>query len=328
MSRKNKLLIVLLSVIFCFSAFTLSAYAVGEGDGEFSNVVPGDNQGGGENSGSNVVIPPENSGGDIGNGDNGDNNGGNGDNNGDNNGGNGDNNGDNGDNNGGNGDNNGDNGDNNGGYIDNNNGSSYVDNNGTDYGNDYNNGDNDNNGYGEQGGYEQDYNNDESSYLGGGQTYVEPESIAPSVSLYNSGGAVSEKTLSNNDWNDISERLKNASNSADGGDDFGFIQNNNSLTDNGGWMLIASIVCFALSAAGILYFVVLTVNNKKNSKFATAAETGRTSKSSSAHNYYGDGYRTSSDKRSGRSSKFDTAEVSLPRNSQGKRYKNGGKRYK
>lgn len=321
MNSKKKLLIVLLSVIFCLSAFTLSVYAVGEDGGEYSDVIPGDNQGGGESSGGDVVIPPENSG-------SGDNNGDNNGDNGDNNGGYGDNNGDNGDNNGGNGDNNGDNGDNNGGYIDNNNSSSYVDNNGTDYGNDYNNGYNDNNGDGEQGGYEQDYNYDEPSYLGGGQTYVAPQNTAPSAALYNSSGSVGDKTLNNNDWNDISERLKNASNSADDGDDFSFIQKNDSLSDNGGWMLVVSVVCFALSAAGILYFIVLTVQNKKKGAFAGATNTGRMSKSNSSRDYYGDGYRAASAKSSKKSSKFDTAEVSLPKNTQGKRYKNGGRRYR
>ncbi len=305
MNRKKKLLIVLLSVIFCLSAFTLSVYAVGEDGGEYSDVIPGDNQGGGESSGGDVVIPPENSG----SGDNSDNNG------------------DNGDNNGGSDDNNnGNNGDNNGGYIDNNNSSSYVDNNGTDYGTDY--GNDYNNGYDEQGGYEQDYNYDEPSYLGGGQTYVAPQNTAPSAALYNSSGSVGDKTLNSNDWNDISERLKNASNSADDGDDFSFIQKNDSLSDNGGWMLVVSVVCFALSAAGILYFIVLTVQNKKKGAFAAATNTGRMSKSNSSRDYYGDGYRAASAKSSKKSSKFDTAEVSLPKNTQGKRYKNGGRRYR
>lgn len=312
MNRKNKLLIVLLSVIFCFSTFSLSAYAVGEGEGngDFSDVVPGDNQGGGEsggdivnppessdipgeNSGSDVVNPTENSGG----------------NNGDYNGGD----------------------DTNSSYIDNNNSSSYVDNNSTVDNNnnsDYNNGYVYNGGYDEQSGYEQNNNSGESSYVGGGQTYIPPENTAPSASLYNSSGSVGDKTLNSNDWNDISERLKNASNSADDGDDFSFIQKNDSLSDNGGWMLIASIVCFALSAAGILYFIVMTVQNKKKGSFAPSTNAGRASKQGSSRDYYGDGYRTNSAKSSKRSSKFDTAEVSLPKSTQGKRYKNGGKRYR
>lgn len=316
MNRKNKILIVFLSVIFCFSAFTLSAYAVGESDGEYSDVVPGDNQGGGESGGSDVVVPPESSGGDSesgGNGDNSDiidNSGSSGDN---------------GDNNNG--------GDNNGGDIGDNNSSSYVDNSGNDYYNNYNSGyDNNNgydynNGYDEQGGYEQG-NDGESSYLGGGQTYIPPQNTAPSASLYNSSGSVGDKTLNSNDWNDISERLKNASNNSDDGDDFSFIQKNNSLTDNGGWMPIVGVVCFALSATGIVYFIFLTVQNKKKSRFVSSPNAGRMPKQSSSSDYYGDGYRTNSAKSSKKKSKFDTAEVSLPKNVQGKRYKNGGKRYR
>lgn len=314
MSRKNKLLIVFLSVIFCFSAFSLSAFAIGESEieGGNSDVISGDNQGG-ESSDSNSNIPPiddDSSDSDT----NGD------DSNGDNSG---DANSDNGAVSGG------DNGGNNGGYDDTNDDNGYSDNNGIDYGSDYNNyGDSDNNGYNE-GGNEENYENyGESSYLGGGQTYVEPENIAPSASLYNSSGSVSEKTLNSGDWNDISEQLKNASNISDDADDFGFIQNNNDLSDNGEWMLIAGIVCFALSAAGIFYFIVLTVQNKNKSKLAAAGVTGRDSKSSASRDYYGDGYKTHSSQKAKRNSKFDTAEVTLPKNSQGKRYKNNGRRYK
>lgn len=316
MSRKNKLLIVLLSVIFCFSAFSFCAFAIGENgdEGGNSDVMSGDNQGGGSGDSSNVDIPPI----DDGNSDSNTNDDNNGDNNGDNSGGNTDSGIDNGNDNGGN----------NGGYEDNNGDNGYSEN-GVDDGNDYNNyGDSDNNGYdwNDNGDNYQDYG--ESSYLGGGQTYVEPENIAPSASLYNSSGSVSEKTLNSGDWNDISEQLKNASNISDDADDFGFIQNNNDLSDNGDWMLIAGIVCFALSAAGILYFIVLTVQNKNKSKLAVAGVTGRDSKSSASRDYYGDGYKTHSSQKAKRSSKFDTAEVTLPKSSQGKRYKNNGRRYK
>lgn len=318
MSRKNKLLIVILSVIFCFSAFSLSAFAVGESESEGGNsdVISGDNQGGGSGDSSNVDIPPI----DDGNSDSNTN----GDNNGDDNNG-----GNSGDANSDNGAVNGDNNDgNNGGYDDNYGDNGYSDN-GVDYGNDYNNyGDSDNNGYNEGDNGENYENYGESSYLGGGQTYVEPGNIAPSASLYNSSGSVSEKTLNSGDWNDISEQLKNASNISDDADDFGFIQNNNDLSDNGEWMLIAGIVCFALSAAGILYFIVLTVQNKNKSKLAAAGVTGRESKSGTSRDYYGDGYKTHSSQKAKKSSKFDTAEVTLPKSSQGKRYKNNGRRYK
>lgn len=317
MSRKNKLLIVLLSVIFCFSVFSLSAFAVGENDdnGGYSDVTPGEGQIGNDGNGDEFVdTPPDDSGGDSGN---------NGDNAGDNNGDNSDKNND-GDNSN---DNSGDSsGDNSGGYVDNND-SDYSDNNGGDNSgynySDYN------DGYSDQSGYEQveDYYGDY-SYVGGGQTYVPPENIAPSAALYDSNGSINEKTLNSSDWNDIAERLKNTSNSDDDGDDFAFIQKNNSNSDNGDWMLIASMLCFAFSAAGIVYFIVLTVQNKKKCKFAPATDSGRTSKSNAGRDYYGDGYKSNSDKSSKRYSKFDTAEVTLPKSAQGKRYKNGGRRYK
>ncbi|MCH5297751.1 MAG: hypothetical protein J1E85_08775 [Ruminococcus sp.] len=309
MSRKNKLLIVLLSVIFCFSVFSLSALAVSddEGQGGYSDVTPGDEQGGDQGNGDeNVDIPPEESGSDS---DNNDNNAG-------------DNNSDYPDENNGN-DNSGDN---SYGYGDNNN-NGYSDNNGG-YDSNYNYSDY-NGGYEGQSGYEQieEYYGDY-SYVGGGQTYIPPENIAPSASLYDSKGSINEKTLNNSDWNDIAERLKNTSNSDDDGDDFAFIQKNNSNSDNGGWMLIASILCFAFSAAGIVYFIVLTVQNKKKCSFASATDNGRVSKSSAGRDYYGDGYKSNSRKSSNRYSKFDTAEVTLPKSTQGKRYKNDIRRYK
>lgn len=317
MSRKNKLLIVLLSVIFCFSVFSLSALAVDENedDGGYSDVIPGEGQIGNDGNGGEFVDTPP----DYDNSDS---------------------------------DNNTDNvGDNNGDYSDDNNSSDNSSdisgdnsgNNSDDYSDNYDNGYYDNNsddynsyyysdyydGYDEQSGYEQveDYYGDY-SYVGGGQTYVPPENIAPSASLYDSNGVISEKTLNNSDWNDISERLKNASNSADDGDDFSFIQNNNSLSDNGGWMLIASILCFVFSAAGIVYFIVLTVQNKKQCNFASATDNAKASKTSAGRDYYGDGYKSNSGKSSKRYSKFDTAEVTLPKSKQVKRYKNSGKRYK
>lgn len=309
MSKINKLLVVLLSVIFCFSAFSLCAFAVGENEGEggYSDVITDDNQGGGESGGDYVEIPPENSGSDSDNSGYVDDSSNTGDSSVSD-----------------------DNGSSDSGNTDYNYDSGYSDsdsgNNSSDYNYDYS----DSNDYSDDSSYYDDNNYyDEPSYLGGGQTYVEPENIAPSASLYDVNGSISDKTLNSGDWSDISERLKNASNSADDGDDFAYIQNNNSSTDNGSWMLIVSVLCFVLSAAGILYFIVLTVQSKKNGKYAVAASSGKRTKSSSGSgDYYGDGYRASSAKRTNKSSKFDTAEVTLPKNTSGKRYKNNGRRYK
>ena len=184
--------------------------------------------------------------------------------------------------------------------------------------------------------YETD-NGGESSefYVGGGQSYVPPASTAPSAPLYQSNHKIDDSVLSNSDWKDISASLKNAGNSGDNdSDDFGFIKNNDSLNDNGEWMLYSGIACLALSAAGIVYVIVSVVNKRKklggglNTKqYAYAgADNGRYRSSDD----YDDGYKSqkSNSKRVGRSRKFDTADVKIPKSSNGKRYKNSGKRYK
>ncbi len=169
-----------------------------------------------------------------------------------------------------------------------------------------------------------------SSYVGGGQTYVVPDSTAPSAALYEVNGKVDGKELNSSDWDDISNSLKNAS-ASDDGDDFSFIQNNTSGGDNGQWMLFAGIGCLVLSAAGIVYVVVSSARNRKmaakgsrvsgNPAVAAAGASGR-------HNGdYGDGYSvsgSSSHRKKVHSSKFDTADVKLPKSAHAK----GGKRYK
>ena len=191
---------------------------------------------------------------------------------------------------------------------------------------------NDNNNYNE---------NEQSSdlYVGGGQSYVEPLSTAPSAALYDSNHIIDDSVLSNGDWNDIAANLKNASRSDDGSDDFGFIKNNDSLGDNGEWMLIVGIMCLLLSAAGIAYLIVSSVMRRKKiaggayssgqSAVAVSSAGGRYRSNSD----YDDGYRVSSkgaQKKIDRSRKYDTADVKIPKSAQGTRYKNNsnGKRYK
>ncbi len=183
--------------------------------------------------------------------------------------------------------------------------------------------------------------NEESSdfYVGGGQSYVEPLSTAPSAALYDSNHVIDDSVLSNGDWNDIAANLKNASRTDDGSDDFGFIKNNDSLGDNGEWMLIVGIMCLLLSAAGITYLIASSVMRRKkiaggsysSGRPAVAASgTGGRYRSNSD---YDDGYRVSSkcaQKKIDRSRKYDTADVKIPKSVQGTRYKNNsnGKRYK
>lgn len=176
----------------------------------------------------------------------------------------------------------------------------------------------------------------EYSYVGGGQTYTVPETTAPPAALYDVKEEVDGKELNSNDWKDIAQRLKDAGSADDDdGDDFGFIKNNNSTTDNGEWLLIGGILCLVLSAAGIAYIVVSTVKRKKSLAGHTASANGRfataTATASAGGRYrkdeYGDGFKASSSKKSNKSNKFDTADVRLPKSSQS-RYKNSDKRYK
>ena len=167
-------------------------------------------------------------------------------------------------------------------------------------------------------------------YIGGGQTYVEPLSTAPPAPLYNSREDIDDSELSDKDWKSIAAKfsISDDSNNGDSGsDDFSFIKNNDSKNDNGEWMLIVGIVCIVLSLAGIVYLIVSAVkrrkqlggfsNNKKQLAFA-GTDVRKVDD-------YDDGFGDTA-----KSSKFDTAEVKLPKG--GSRYKEDvpktGKRYK
>lgn len=179
-----------------------------------------------------------------------------------------------------------------------------------------------------------DSNDDQQSsdlYVGGGQTYIPPQSTAPSAALYDANPNMDDSVLSSNDWKDISSSLKNANNDGNDSDDFSFIKNNDSTSDNGEWMLYGGIICLLLSAAGIAYVVYSTVSKKNklskganNRQYAYAGNARR-----STSDKYGDGFQSSVNKKRqiDRSRRFDTADVRLPKSS-GTRYKNNGKRYK
>lgn len=172
-------------------------------------------------------------------------------------------------------------------------------------------------------------------YVGGGQSYVPPVSTAPSAPLYESNRKIDDSVLSNSDWKDISASLKNAGKGSENdSDDFAFIKNNDSLDDNGEWMLFTGIACLALSAAGIAYVIISAVSKRKKlsgglsgKQYAYAGAGNGRYRSS---NDYDDGYKDAKveKKKVDRSRKFDTADVKLPKSSSGTRYKNGGKRYK
>ncbi|MGB4987051.1 MAG: hypothetical protein WBO65_06220, partial [Ruminococcus bromii] len=173
----------------------------------------------------------------------------------------------------------------------------------------------------------QTYYYSEPSYVGGGQSYVAPSNTAPSASLIKSDDNIDEKTLSSNDWSDIAKNLKNTDTSGSDGDDFNFIKNNNSKGDNGHWMFYVSLVLLSLGVAGIAYFVISTVLNRKKRVTVGGRSNAPKSKSAQPQRYssnddYADDY-SSSGRKSERRSKYDTAEIQLPKNSQ-----KGGRRYK
>lgn len=201
----------------------------------------------------------------------------------------------------------------------------YDDNNDYNYDDDYNNSDDYDDSY-------DDSQNDNNLYAGG-EVYTDPISTAPSADLYDSNHIIDENELSNKDWKDISARLKNAGESDTDSDDFSFIKNNDSLGDNGEWLLICGIFCLLLGIAGIVYLIMSAVKRRKILNYGGKPAMA----SSDAGNYrrasddYNDGFKTpnrSERKIIERSRKFDTAEipVQIPK---GTRYKsNGGKRYR
>lgn len=168
------------------------------------------------------------------------------------------------------------------------------------------------------------YIGDEPSYLGGGQSYVAPESTAPSVPLKNANENIDVNELSSNDWKDISANLKNASTQSDG-DDFSFIQKNNSSGDNGYLILISGVLLIVLSLAGITYFIASGASRRK--KLAAAgAGGGRGGNYSGGNRYrasddYDDGYRVSrkeEKKKAKHSERYDTADIRLPKKNNSK----------
>ena len=99
------------------------------------------------------------------------------------------------------------------------------------------------------------------------------------------------------------------------------------MGDNGHWMFYVSLVLLSLGVAGIVYFVISTVLNRKKRVTVGGRSNAPKSKSVQPQRYssnddYADDY-SSSGRKSERRSKYDTAEIQLPKNSQ-----KGGRRYK
>lgn len=150
-------------------------------------------------------------------------------------------------------------------------------------------------------------------------SYTPPISTAPSAAVYDvDDRKIDDNELSSKDWKEIQANLSNASNSDGDAGDFAFIKNNDSKNDNGYWMLILGVTLILLSVAGIIYVIASNVAGRKK---ATAGG-GHSTNGGSNLRYrssddYSDGY---SRKKGGRSRKYDTADVKLPK-SNGRRYK-------
>ena len=188
-----------------------------------------------------------------------------------------------------------------------------------------------------------DYNDNSQSselYVGGGQTYDPPASTAASVPVYDvDSRKIDDSVLSSKDWKDIQASLNNAGDSNSGDDDFSFIKNNDSKLNNGDWMLFLGIALIILSIAGISYVVIEIIKQRKGvtvGGFSHRKMPGRVkSRNAVAHrpqsNHNDAAYRSyqkAQEKELERSRKYNTAEVHVPKNSSGKRYKNGVRRYK
>lgn len=138
------------------------------------------------------------------------------------------------------------------------------------------------------------YSNQSDVYVGGGQSYQPPVSTAPPAALYDTDKKIDVNELSKKDWGDISKLLKSSgqADSNGGADDFAFIQNNTSKTDNGHWIIIAGIICIALSVVGFIYLIVSNINKRRKIKAGNISKStpGKSANQYRSNDDYNDGY--------------------------------------
>jgi len=137
---------------------------------------------------------------------------------------------------------------------------------------------------------------------------------------FDSDKRVDTDNLDDSDWAEITERLK-GNGSKNTGDDFGFIQNNNDDEDNGLWILIVGILLILAGIGIIATLIVLHIRKKK----------GLSKDKKNPPRNSGNGKRVSptEKKQINKRSKYDTAEVYIPRRTSSKgRNSYGGTRYK
>lgn len=145
-----------------------------------------------------------------------------------------------------------------------------------------------------------------------------------SSTLYDSDKRVDTNDLDDSDWAEITERLKNNNGSSSTGDDFGFIQNNNDDGDNGLWILIVGILLI-LAGIGIIATLIALHIKKKNGLSNNKNDKNPPSDKSNG----GKRVSPTEKKQINKRSKYDTAEVYIPRRTASKsRSSYGGTRYK
>lgn len=139
--------------------------------------------------------------------------------------------------------------------------------------------------------------------------------------LYKTDGVVDDNELSDSDWNSIAQSLQNADDAGDG-DDFNFIKKNNSSSDNGIWMLITGALLIILAIIGIAYVILTNMSKKKKYAFAgnyNNTPDNKTNKSAPNRekNDYDDGFSVTKNKPKkfiNKKSLDDTADINLPEN--------------
>lgn len=178
-----------------------------------------------------------------------------------------------------------------------------------------------------------DYNyDDEENYdNSGNESYEQRESNttnekAETAAVYDAEkDDVSTDTLKKSDWAKIAEQLKNAN--GDGSDDFAFIRNNDQGgANNGEWMLILGIAMEAVGL-GIVIFLIVSKIRMKKAMETNGGKGGRNGKggssrperrSPSGKNEPRQARRSEQNPKAQRAtkkqrSKFDTADIELPR---------------
>ncbi|MDY3862005.1 MAG: hypothetical protein SOZ45_05565 [Ruminococcus sp.] len=186
--------------------------------------------------------------------------------------------------------------------------------------------------YGNSSNYYDDYNSYSSNYAYGynddssNDNYISYETPTKPVnnSSYYDSGKIDDSELSENDWNAIAQSLQNSDDS-NTGDDFNFIKNNTSTSDNGLWMLVTGAVLIVLAVSGIAYTIISGINRKKKFAYASPGTGNRraSAQQNRSRNDYGDNYYNRSQRQLPKRRKIeDTADIVLPQN------RNSGNHYR